>query len=415
MERAPEYKVRAMKVGKPVHQWQLSFEGEWPTAVTFLDDARIAAGNRGGDIFVWDLPQNPPAVDADTASKDKSKETRLPDVPPALGFRGHTNAISHLRTVNAGKTLVSSSFDHTVRLWNVDAKPVDTATVILDQSTRERTARYKSKEEKERILNAPGVSVPIVTEGDVLAGHKGWIQACDVTSDGSRLVSGDDTGLSIVRDLKTRKIISQWQGYDRVWVRSAAITPDGNTVFTCEFAGRRSNFDAPAAQARLWNATDGTLKQDLLKVWTPKFKDKDRRDTYQYLQTWNKILKRGLVCAAFSPDGKLLAVGQGGETDTGKVHLVEMDSGKILRSVSGHRYGVCDVKFSADGKYVVSSGRDTQVRICQTSDGKEVAVLGKERGGQFKDWVHAVAISPDQTRIAAADIAGFVHVWKLEV
>jgi WD40 repeat protein len=197
-------------------------------------------------------------------------------------------------------------------------------------------------------------------------------------------------------------------------VRSAALSPDGKTAFTCEFAGRRSSFDVPAAQARLWNSDNGTLELDLLKVWTPKVKDKDRQDSYGYGQKWGKVLKRGLVCAAFSPDGKLLAVGQGGETDTGKIHLVDIASGKILRTVSGHRYGACDVKFSADGQYVLSSGRDTTVRICQVSDGKEVAALGKTRGGQFKDWMHAIDISRDQKTVAAADIAGFVHVWQLQ-
>jgi hypothetical protein len=228
------------------------------------------------------------------------------------------------------------------------------------------------------------------------------------------MISGDDKCLSIVWDLKSRQPISSWRGYDRVWVRSAAMSPDGKTAFTCEFAGRRSNFDAPAAQARLWNADDGSLQLDLLKVWTPDIKEKDRQDTYGYWRKWGKLLKRGLVCAQFSPDGDLLAVGQGGETDTGKIHLVDVDSGKILRTVSGHRHGACDVKFSADGKYVLSSGRDTTVRICQVSDGKEVAALGKPRGGQFKDWTHAIAISPDQRTVAAADIAGIVHVWDLQ-
>ena len=53
------------------------------------------------------------------------------------------------------------------------------------------------------------------------------------------------------------------------------------------------------------------------------------------------------------------------------------------------------------------------VRICQVSDGKEIATLGKERGGQFKDWLHAIDISHDQKWVAAADIAGYVQLWQL--
>ena len=72
-----------------------------------------------------------------------------------------------------------------------------------------------------------------------------------------------------------------------------------------------------------------------------------------------------------------------------------------------------DVRFSTDGKYLLSTGRDTTLRICQVEDGKEVAALGSPRGGQFKDWLSAFAISPDQKFVAAADIAGLVHVWAL--
>jgi hypothetical protein len=49
----------------------------------------------------------------------------------------------------------------------------------------------------------------------------------------------------------------------------------------------------------------------------------------------------------------------------------------------------------------------------QVEDGKEVAVLGAPRGGQFKDWISAIALSPDESHLAAADIAGHVAVWKL--
>jgi WD40 repeat protein len=405
-----------MNIDKPTQLWQLSFEGDWPTSVAFLGDGRrVAAGNRTGQIFVWQLPEN-------SADVEKKETDTPPDFAPVRRLDGHTNGITHLICIDDGKTLISSSLDHTIRIWDLSASPNGSDEVVLDAKVRERLARGKSGEEKDQILNAPGVKVETATASHVLEGHSGWIKALGVSADGKRLISGDDACLSVVWDRTPPappsitggyKQISSWHGYDRVWVSSAALSPDGKTAFTAEYAGSRSSFDRPAAQAKLWNADDGSLKLDLLKVWTPDVKDENRDDSYGYAQTWGKLMKRGLVCADFSPDGKLLAVGQGGETDTGKVHLVEVESGKIVRTVSGHQYGACDVKFSADGNYVISCGRDTTVRICQVSDGKEVAALGTSRGGQFKDWLHAIAISPDQTAVTAADIAGMVHVWQL--
>jgi hypothetical protein len=42
-----------------------------------------------------------------------------------------------------------------------------------------------------------------------------------------------------------------------------------------------------------------------------------------------------------------------------------------------------------------------------------VQELGKGRGGQFKDWLHALTFSADGRWLAAADIAGAVQVWRL--
>ena len=401
-----------MQITKPVHLWQCSFQGEWPSAVTFLNDGNsVAAANRAGDLYLWKLPDAPPEEKPDP--KDKNKENTPPGFSPQRKLIGHTNGISHLISLNKGNSLVSASLDKTIRIWDMNAKADGKTEVILNQFTREKNARYAPKAKKEEILNAPGISLETSSASSTLTGHSEWIKALGMSADESRLISGDDACVAIVWDLKTGKKVSSWTGYDRVWITTASLSPDGKTAFTSEFIGSRSSFDRPAAQARLWNADDGTLKQDLLKVWTPKVKEKDRIDSYGYAQTWGKLMKRGLVCSAFSPDGKLLAAGQGGETNTGQVHIIDVNTGKILRTISGHKYGVCDLKFSDDGKYVLSSGRDTTVRICQVADGKEVATLGTSRGGQFKDWISAIAISPDQKRVAGADIAGFVHIWQL--
>ena len=130
-------------------------------------------------------------------------------------------------------------------------------------------------------------------------------------------------------------------------------------------------------------------------------------------QIWRKFVGAGLIAAAWSPDGKYLAAGQGGETDKGQAHLLEAETGKLVREIGSHQYGMTDLLFTADSKYLISVGRDTTVRISKVDDGKETLALGSPRGGQFKDWFSAVSISPDQKRIAAADIAGTVQVWEI--
>ena len=77
----------------------------------------------------------------------------------------------------------------------------------------------------------------------------------------------------------------------------------------------------------------------------------------------------------------------------------------------GHLDGGTDLAWHPDNKHLASSGRDTTVRVWDTATGKLVSEVGKGRGGQFKDWVCAVAWSADGNWIAAADMAGAVQVW----
>ncbi|MGE3808972.1 MAG: WD40 repeat domain-containing protein, partial [Gemmataceae bacterium] len=67
-----------------------------------------------------------------------------------------------------------------------------------------------------------------------------------------------------------------------------------------------------------------------------------------------------------------------------------------------------------DGKHLASAGRDTTVRIWTAADGKLVKEIGKPRGGQFKDWIHAVSFSADGLWLAAADMEGAVQIWSLQ-
>ncbi|MCA9219840.1 MAG: hypothetical protein KDA71_05900 [Planctomycetales bacterium] len=398
-----------MKISNPQLRWQLTFQGAWPTGVAFLGSTqRLAAANQEGVIAVWQLPNEPPAASEAEAKSKQEQDREAPDFAPLRRLDGHTNAVTRLLATRDGEQLISASLDRSIRIW----RPNDTAQgkgeLVVDIDSRRAEVKRTKNEE---LLTAPGVSVETISSAHVLSGHSQWIYSLGISDDERRLISGDSGSQVVVWDLQQRKELARWQGLSWNWIVASALSPDGNIAAVSEYRYKRDDFDIPAAAMRLFDAATGEEKLDILQVQFPKY---DRGDaTYGGGQVWRKFVAQGLIAADFSPDGSLLALGQGGETDTGKVHIIDTSTGKAIREISGHRYGVTDVKFSADGNYVLSTGRDTMLRICEVSDGKEVAALGKSRGGQFKDWLYALAISPDQNWVAATDIAGLVHVWQL--
>ncbi len=394
-----------MVVNKPKLLWQLVFEGTWPTAVSFLENGRrLAAGNQAGQIYVWELPEAPPAFES-----PKNSDRKAPDQPPIRRLDGHENGISRLLTTPDGKTLVSASLDRTLRVWQPADPPSGSAEAIMDIDQRKAKAK---RDRQDEALAAPGVKVETLGSVATLAGHDDWVLTLASDRAGKRWISGDMSARVIVWDLAERKETRRWSGLSWNWILAIALSGDGGTAVVSEARYKRDDFDIPSAALRVYDAGTGEEKLDVLKTMFPKYKPDDT--SYGGGQIWRKFVAAGLVAADIAPGGELVALGQGGETDTGKVHLLDIKTGKVVREVSGHQYGVTDVKFSADGKYLLSTGRDTMLRICQVEDGKEVAALGSPRGGQFKDWLSALAISPDQKFVAAADIAGLVHVWSLE-
>ncbi len=398
-----------MKIENPKLLYQLTFEGAWPSAVAFLGSGRrLAAANQDGQLYVWELPAEPGKFEPGKFEPEKNSDRKAPNHAPARRLDGHTNGVTHLRSTRDGKLLISASIDHSIRFWNAEAPASGQADAILDIDQRKSKAK---RERKDELLTAPGVMVETATSTQVLEGHRDWVLALGISHDERRLISGDGASSVITWELPSGKELSRWNGYAWNWIHAAALSPDGQLAAISEFSYKRDDFDIPAPALRLHDAGSGEVKHDIVKLLYPKFDI--TKTSYDAAQLWRKFFSNGLVAMDISPDGKLLAAGQGGENDTGKIHIIELESGKVLREVSGHRYGVTDCRFSADSQLILSTGRDTTLRITQVSDGKEVAALGSARGGQFKDWFSALAISPDEQTVAAADIAGLVHVWSL--
>jgi WD40 repeat protein len=336
----------------------------------------------------WTIPWDESAVTTVTflgssrrlAILDLAEKQDGPAPVPVRRLDGHTNVVTALAFLPGATRLISASYDHSVRWWDLSAAVEGTAPMILERKT------------KKGAKAGPEVAVELQKSSRAADAHQEWVRSISIGSEGKQVLTGDDKGVAILWNGADGTEVRRFQSPG--WLRAVALSADGRLAATCEYAPRYAPF--PNA-IKLWDAASGALKLDLGK----ELKKGDRVS--------------GMAAAAFSPDGKLLALGQGGEIEggNGKVMLLDPESGKKAQELGGHQYGITSLAFSPDGKLLASGGRDTMVRLWSMPDGKMIQELGKSRGGQFKDWIHAAAFSPDGTRLAAADMAGLIHVWTL--
>ena len=367
--------------------WSFTWDADWVSAVSFIGDKYIAAGNNLGEILLWELPNKPEPLIEITSEKskpaDKSERPLYSSPKPIRQMVGHSNIINRLLCAE-NRWLISASNDHTVKYWDIEAKPSGMAKHVLNARTIEDITRNKNSGRKP----PPPLEAEVRTQdaSKIIQG-KEWIVGASLSQDETTLITGDDAGQVVVYDRKTGAEKKRWQV--KGWAFAVAISPDLKQSLVSE--RYPLVFDSGRHTAvKLWDVATSTVQYDLSK----EFKDMQ------------------IASAAYSNDGKILALGRGGEGE-GKIFLIDPATGKKLRELSPiHQYGVTDLCFHPDGKHLASTGRDTVVRIWNIAEGKMIKELGKPRGGQFKDWFHALSFSPDGTRIAVADMAGYIHLWE---
>ena len=155
----------------------------------------------------------------------------------------------------------------------------------------------------------------------------------------------------------------------------SAYAPDGKTVVTTSEEGT----------VRFWNATTGQMTR--------------------------QVNVNGRVCAAaFSPDGKLLAL-RGADG----IKLLRADTGEFLRLVKGATEGIPQVVFSPDGRLLASGDSKRTVRVWVVATG----ALTYSFVGTTNHLVFGVAFMPDGKALVSGAgngiySAGDVTVWDLE-
>ncbi|MCX7643551.1 MAG: hypothetical protein N2116_07090 [Armatimonadetes bacterium] len=134
------------------------------------------------------------------------------------------------------------------------------------------------------------------------------------------------------------------------------------------------------------------------------------------LNLWKRLPEGQMVCSiAFSPDGKLLAVGG----ENGFVSLWKLPEGKRLkrfkinRATIWHRLSnyIRSIAFSPDGKLLAAGTRNGEIYLWDLTKGRLVSVLSTNKG--IGQTVASVAFSPDGKRLAALPGGRLFQIWQV--
>lgn len=116
----------------------------------------------------------------------------------------------------------------------------------------------------------------------------------------------------------------------------------------------------------------------------------------------------------FSPDGKYLASGSGRDKvvphNTGYENVVKIwdfERGVAIANLSGHRDGVMEVKWSPDGKRLVSASDDKTLKMWNATSWSLMFTMRDMAGG-----VLAVDWSPNGTRLVAGTRDYYAALWN---
>ncbi len=306
-----------------------------------------------GDLKLWDV----------------AKRTLIGDL------NGHDGQVFSVKFSRDGKTLVSASFDKSVKFWDVEKRQtVITLPTRHEAASKPRTAlgiafspdgkllATAEEDNTARLLNSSDGATRLS-----LKGHEDAVSAVAFSPDGTRIATASYDQTARIWDAVDGKLLQTFRGH-KGWVLAIAFAPDGTTLAT-------GGFDKTA---RLWDAASG---RDLGVL----------------------VEHNGAVRAvAFSPDGTTLATAGSDR----RVRLWEVATKRRRTILKGHKGAVRAIAFAPGGRTLASASEDHSVRLWDLTTGKERAALAGH-----DDAVWTLAFSPGGATLASGGMDNRVILW----
>lgn len=298
-------------------------------------------------------------------------------------------------------------------------------------------------------FTGPVVSVALSPTGGMIVTASWEPHPTSPTLEGSH--DEDSTGLIKLWDVETGEL---------KWVRRAhsesigplTLSPDGRIIAS---AGRRPSMNFMGSEVKLWQAGSGDLIHEIvyrapvtavrfspqgdilavrkfiyseikaeIKLYDAKSLKELRtlKEAHRKVRRWSTSATAGWGLMVFSPDGKAVAAGvpsyeprpgsrniRGSESlpAYSDVQIWDVQTGKAVRTLTGHSRTVVSAAFSSDGSVLASATTGVTAHGWDVGSGEGKWTARTPRSASY------VVFSPDGDTLAVADYDDSIRLWNL--
>jgi len=234
--------------------------------------------------------------------------------------------------------------------------------------------------------------------------------AAELSPDGSRIASAGYFGHVVIANADgsdQRTLVNL--GKDN-YPASIEFTPDGRRLLVGTSGGEVGfvSADRPSTRLKLLGHHDGDANASLNRSASKAVSASDDRTAVIWDITRGTSVRlehpSEVRFASFSPDERLVATCM----DNGEVRIWAAGGDhRLIRTIEVAQDALATVRFSADSRRIVTSGRDGIVRISSVDGGPALAELKDRTGPQFD-----AAFVPGSDRVVSVGQGGTLRTWE---
>jgi WD40 repeat protein len=275
-------------------------------------------------------------------------------------LRGHRAAVYAVAFRPDGGRMASASFDHTIKIWDVDASRVE--RTFIGHQDKVLALAYSADGRQLASAGLDGTvrlwDTSTGRAGVCLTSRNACVQGIAFTPDCRRLIACGEAGVAEIWKT-TEGVLERTIGIEpeRMPLYAAAVSTDGRLLALAGLDGRIRLYDFATGQPRC------SLNGHADAVYS----------------------------LAFAPDGATLVSGSVDQT----VRCWQTATGEQIACLDGHQGAVYQVNCSADGRRLVSAGTDGEIIVWDAGNGR---ALHRHR---FPGKTLCAAFAPDGLRIGA--------------